>query len=138
MTLAAVTTLLAGIAIGFVAQRSRMCFVAGIRDFIFIRDTFLLKGLLVFAAVAWLGFSLTDLFSVTPATQPVSMNADVLVQIVVSGFGLGFLSTLADGCPLRQHVLAGQGNLAAWFYLLGFFVGIVVFYQWVLPFMLRF
>ena len=45
MTVAALASLVAGIIIGFVGQRSRMCFVAGIRDWILVRDSFLLKGL---------------------------------------------------------------------------------------------
>lgn len=40
--------------IGFLAQRSRMCFVAGIRDFILVRDKEMLYGFLSFLATIWL------------------------------------------------------------------------------------
>ena len=45
--------------IGFIAQRSRMCFIAGIRDFILVGDKELLYGLASFLGTIWL---LTSLF----------------------------------------------------------------------------
>jgi len=43
-----------GLAVGFLAQRSRMCFVAGLRDWILVKDTELLVGLFSFLATVWL------------------------------------------------------------------------------------
>ena len=50
------TVIMAGLSflIGFLAQRSRMCFIAGLRDFILVRDGELLKGLFAFIATIWL------------------------------------------------------------------------------------
>ena len=45
--------------IGFLAQRSRMCFISGIRDFILVRDKELLYGFISFLATIWL---LTSIF----------------------------------------------------------------------------
>ena len=42
-----------GLTVGFMAQRSRMCLVAGLRDWILVRDTELLMGLLSFLATVW-------------------------------------------------------------------------------------
>ena len=53
------------------------------------------------------------------------------LQFFLSGFGLDCLSILANGCPLRQHILAAQGNLDSLAYLLGFY-GAVLFYDFVL------
>jgi uncharacterized protein len=47
-----------GLAVGFLAQRSRMCFVAGLRDWILVKDTELLTGLFSFLATVWLLTSL--------------------------------------------------------------------------------
>ena len=35
---AAVATLMIGLILGYLGQRSRMCFIGGIRDFILVRD----------------------------------------------------------------------------------------------------
>lgn len=65
-------TLSIGVLLGYVGQRSRMCFVAGFRDFLLVRDTELLRGLLAFFVTAWLAFSLAGFFGLlnTPATAP--------------------------------------------------------------------
>ena len=55
---AAVATLVIGSVLGYLGQRSRMCFVGGIRDFVLVRDTYLLRGLMAFGLTAWLGFTL--------------------------------------------------------------------------------
>ena len=47
-----------GVLTGFLAQRSRMCFVAGFRDWLLVRDTELLLGLFSFLATVWLATSL--------------------------------------------------------------------------------
>ena len=51
-----------GVIIGFLAQRSRMCFVAGLRDYILVRDKELLLGLFSFVATIWF---LTSIFYAT-------------------------------------------------------------------------
>ena len=136
MTLAAITTLIVGILFGYLGQRSRMCFVGGIRDFIFVRDTFLLKGMIAFGIVAWLGFSLAEFFAATPGGSFSYASDDLIRQAVLSGFSVGFLSILANGCPLRQHVLAAQGSISAIAYLVGFFAGAIAFYKFSLPIIL--
>lgn len=51
---------ISGIVVGFLAQRSRMCFVAGLRDWFLVRDRELLLGLFTFVITIWF---LTSLFS---------------------------------------------------------------------------
>jgi uncharacterized membrane protein YedE/YeeE len=60
MTIAALFTLIAGIVVGYLGQRSRLCFVGGLRDLILVRDTTLLKGVLAFALTAWVAFPLAS------------------------------------------------------------------------------
>jgi hypothetical protein len=42
-----------GLVVGYLAQRSRMCFVAGFRDFLLVRDRELLRGFFAFVATIW-------------------------------------------------------------------------------------
>ena len=51
---ASLVMLIIGGAIGFLAQRSRMCFVAGLRDYLLVRDKELLLGVGAFIATIWL------------------------------------------------------------------------------------
>ena len=55
------------------------------------------------------------------------------VLIFLGGVGLGLVSTVAGGCPFRQHVLGGQGSGEARWYLVGFYAGAMAFGFWSTP-----
>ena len=59
-----------GLAIGYLAQRSRMCFVAGLRDWILVRDTELLLGLFAFVATVWVLSSVLGAFGLLHHGMP--------------------------------------------------------------------
>ena len=135
---AAVATFIIGIIVGYLGQRSRMCFVGGIRDFILVRDTNLLRGLIAFGLTVWLAFPLTGLIGGARSGAFGGISDVVTVALtVVGGSGVGYFSTLANGCPLRQHVLAAQGVTSSIAYLAGFFIGAVIFHAWVAPLLFR-
>lgn len=138
MTVAAIASLVVGLIIGFVGQRSRMCFVAGIRDFIIVRDTFLLKGLIAFGLVAWIAFPLSGLVGGEFSGEFGRPVLQSVLLALAGGFGVGYVSVLANGCPFRQHVLAGQGTISSMFYLAGFFVGGIAFHSWVAPLVIEY
>jgi uncharacterized membrane protein YedE/YeeE len=131
------TTLAVGIAIGYVGQRSRMCFIGGIRDFFLIRDTYLLRGLAAFALTAWLAFPLAHLIHAETARFAPATDFVTIALMVAAGFGIGYASTLANGCPLRQHVLAAQGVKSSIAYLAGFYIGTLLFHAWISPALAR-
>ncbi len=140
MTIAATASLIVGLIIGYLGQRSRMCFVGAIRDYILIRDTYKLKGLIAFVLVAWLAFPLAALLG---GAQGVASGIPVwqtLVLTTLGGLGVGYISILVNGCPFRMHVLAAQGAVNAVTYLAGFLAGAILFHAliapllvWVLP-----
>lgn len=134
---AAVATLIIGVILGYLGQRSRMCFIGGIRDFILVRDTYLLRGLIAFGLTAWLAFPLVGLVAGAHSAPFGVSDASTLVLTIVGGFGVGFLSTLANGCPFRQHVLAAQGVRSSIAYLAGFAAGAVIFHSSIAPLLLR-
>ena len=51
-----IATLLVGFIAGFLGQRSRMCFVGGIRDLYLVKSTYLFKGLIGFLIAAFIGY----------------------------------------------------------------------------------
>ena len=134
---APVATLLIGVILGYLGQRSRMCFVGGIRDFILVRDTYLLRGLIAFGLTAWVGFPLVGLLSGSHLGSFAAADAVTVGITVLGGFGVGYASVLANGCPLRQHVLAAQGVRSSVAYLAGFFAGAVLFHAWLGPALFR-
>jgi len=134
---AAVASLLVGLVLGYLGQRSRMCFVGGLRDFLLVRDTALLKGLAAFGLTAWIAFPLARLAAGSAPGAPTGTDAITLLVTIAGGFGVGYVSTLANGCPLRQHVLAAQGVTSSLTYLAGFFAGALIFHVWVAPSLFR-
>jgi len=134
----AVILSLAFLAIGFLAgylgQNSRMCFVGGFRDFVIVRDTALLEGLMAFFATTWVVVLLFRLTGVLVPHYPALKDAAFSpfgVVSVIGGLLIGFVSTLSGGCPLRHHVLLGQGRLDSGTYFLGFYVGIFLYFRFV-------
>jgi len=111
----------AGLIIGFLAQRSRMCFVGGIRDLFLIRDPHLFRGLVA----AFVGALVTNLilgqFKLGFEGQPVAHTNHLWNYLGMVLVGLG--PTLLGGCPLRQLVLSGEGNADAGMVVLGMIVG---------------
>jgi uncharacterized membrane protein YedE/YeeE len=145
------STLTAGVIIGYLAQRARMCFIGGVRDFTLVRDKHLLKALGAFFLGAVVVFAVSYLFSSVPKWPwfvssgvnpipgaPLSSSATESVWVhvflaVLGGLGLGVFSVFAGGCPLRQHVMASEGDKSSIAYLLGFYVGAVVFTAAIVP-----
>ena len=68
--------------------------------------------------------------------DPITWSPKVWAHIIVAmigGFGLGFFSTLAGGCPFRQHVMAAEGSKSAIVYLIGLYLGAIVFHKFIAP-----
>jgi uncharacterized membrane protein YedE/YeeE len=126
-------TLLLGFVVGFLGQRSRLCFVSGYRDFAIMRDTQLLKsvfGALIGAVVGYTLFSLlggfVPLFPLLFQSPRTSMPI-MWIAAIVGGLGVGLLGGFAGACPFRMHVLAAEGKRTSLYYLGGFYIGIVMF-----------
>jgi uncharacterized membrane protein YedE/YeeE len=57
-----------------------------------------------------------------------------IILAILGGFGLGFFSCIAGGCPFRQHIMAAEGSKSAIVYLVGFALGAIIFHRFVAPF----
>ncbi|EGO65525.1 YedE family putative selenium transporter [Acetonema longum] len=114
-------SLAAGLAAGLVAAKSRMCLSGGFRDFFLVRDTYLLKIYGAMFIAAMLANMYFGFFKLGFTGQPLSHTMHLW-----NFFGLflvGLSATLAGGCPLRQLIMAGEGNTDAMFCVLGLLVG---------------
>ena len=128
-----------GLIVGYLGQRSRMCSIGGLRDFVLVRDTALLKGVGAMLVTAWVAFGAIRVIVGSDAgfgllaagTTPSGITA--CVAILAGALLLGFVATLSGACPLRQHVLAGQGRVGAWAFLAGFYIAAVVYTSWISP-----
>ena len=128
---AMIATLVVGIVIGYLGQRTRFCPVSGIRDYFMIRDSVRLKGLFGIVIGGAIGYSLFGFLGGDISNFPLGIedldSTGLLLAAIIGGFGLGFFSVYAEGCPFRQHVMAAEGRQGAMYYLIGFYLGIVYF-----------
>jgi uncharacterized membrane protein YedE/YeeE len=133
------SSLALGTIVGYLGQRSRMCTIGGLRDYVLVRDTGLLRGVGALLVTSWVAFAALRLIAgsdvgrglIAAGTTPSGLRAGV--AIVLGGLVLGFAATISGACPLRQHVLAGQGRVGAWAFLAGFYLAAVVYTSWLSP-----
>jgi len=116
-----IISLVVGLAIGFLAQRSRFCTMGAFRDLILFRQTHLFLGLLALAVFAFITNLIAGQFHPGFAGQPVAHTMTIwnFGGMVVAGLAFA----LAGGCPGRQLFLAGEGDGDAAVFVLGMIVG---------------
>ena len=119
--------LVIGLLVGFIAQRTRMCFVGGWRDLFLVKDAYLFSGIAAFFVAALItnyvagNFAADGIYHWGFANQPVA-HTDHLWNFL--GMTLvGLAATLLGGCPLRQLILSGEGNTDAGVTVLGLLAG---------------
>ena len=136
---AIVVSLAAGLIVGVLAQRTRLCMIGGFRDAVLFREFKLLLG---FVAIL-VGAFLTNLI-LSCALGGLNVGSEGALiegtyfklgfagQSVAHTDGLwnalgmllvGFGCTLLGGCPLRQLIMAGEGNSDSAVTIIGLCVG---------------
>lgn len=116
-----IMSLAAGLIVGVLAQRTRLCMAGGIRDVFLLNDWTLLIGSISIFVAALVGNLITGNFHLGFANQPVSQTNwlwNFLGMLLV-----GLSSVLLGGCPLRQLVMAGEGSSDSAVTVLGLLVG---------------
>ena len=102
-------SLVIGLIVGALAQKSRMCMVGGIRDIIMFKNFNLLFGFVGIFVVVLIGnFVVGKPVVFSTQSQPIAHSSQLwnFIGMVIVGWG----SALLGGCPLRQLILAGEGN----------------------------
>jgi len=114
-------SLAAGLAIGFVAQRTRFCTMGAVRDIILMRDTHLASGAAALLAAAFVANLALGQVHFGFAGQPIAHSDSLWIVLGMALAGLAF--ALAGGCPGRQLFLAGEGDGDAAIFVVGMIAG---------------
>ncbi len=117
-------SLAAGLVIGILAQRARFCMAGGIRDLILFRNYNLILGFLMIIAVTLIGSLAMGSFKLGFKAQPIAHSEALwnFAGLTVAGWA----AALLGGCPLRQLVMAGQGNTDSVITIAGLITGAAV------------
>ena len=116
--------LLIAIVVGALCQRSRLCMAGGVRDVVLFKDFHLIYGFLAIIVAVLIGNLITHNFKYGLAEQPIAHTDGIFnfLGMVLVGWG----SVLLGGCPLRQLILAGEGNSDSAITVFGFIAGAAV------------
>ena len=114
-------SLVAGLAIGVVAQRSRFCSVGGIRDSILIKRYDLLFGVIGLVIGATIVNLIFGQYNLGFEGQPVAHN-DVLGNIAAMVVA-ALSAVMLGGCPMRQMIMGSEGDADGAAAVVGMIVG---------------
>jgi YedE family putative selenium metabolism protein len=116
-----IISLLVGLGVGFLAQRTRFCTMGAIRDVILIRDYHLFSGILALVVSALVINLILGQFKPGFANQPIAHDNHLWNFLGMTLAGLAF--ALAGGCPGRQLFLSGEGDADSGVFVLGMIIG---------------
>ncbi len=120
----------AGVLVGLMSQRVRLCFSGGIRDLILIKDYTLLLGFIgVFIGALVLNI-VFGFFKPGFSGQPIAHA--IHIWNFLGLYLVGLTAALLGGCPLRQLVMSGEGDMDAASVVLGMIVGAAFSHNFVL------
>lgn len=112
--------LIVGGLFGFILQRGRFCMNSAFRDMIFIKDFTVFRAYLIALVILIIGSNvLNDMGYIHLKSQSFYPLANIIGGYL---FGLGMV--MAGGCGSGIIYRVGEGQLAAWFAVFGFFMGI--------------
>ncbi|MFC1932222.1 YedE family putative selenium transporter [Chloroflexota bacterium] len=122
-----IVALAVGLVVGFLAQKTRMCFAGGWRDIFLVKDFYLFSGIAAFFIAALVtnyavgNFAADGIYHWGFTNQPVAHNNHLWNFLGMSLVGMAV--TLLGGCPLRQLILTGEGDTDATMTVFGLFAG---------------
>lgn len=122
-----IISLIIGITVGALAQKTRLCIVAGARDLILFRDKYVLFGfasIVIFNLIANLIFGY---FNPGFGNQSVAHTEGLWNFLGMALVGWG--SVLLDGCPFRHLILTGEGNIDSFIAVIGLVIGAIISYN---------
>ncbi len=111
----------AGLIVGVLAQRTRLCMVGGTRDLVLFKETRLMLGFIAILVAALVTNLVLGGFKLGMVEQPIA-HTDGLWN-ALGMLLVGFACVLLGGCPLRQLVMSGEGNADSAVTVLGLIVG---------------
>jgi len=114
-------SLFVGLAIGFLAQRSRFCTMGAFRDLLLFKQMHLFNGILSLVIMALITNLILGQFKIGFIDQPVAHHLHIWNFLGMALAGLAF--ALAGGCPGRQLFLSGEGDGDAAVFVMGMIVG---------------
>lgn len=116
-----IISIIAGLIVGGLAQRSRFCTMGSIRDIVLVKDFHLFFGVASFTIAVFIMNMILGQFKAGFEGQPIAHTMHIwnFLGMTLSGFAF----SLSGGCPGRQLILSGEGDTDAGVFVLGMITG---------------
>jgi len=123
-----VVSLVLGLVVGVIAQRSRFCTMGAVRDLVLFRHWHLFSGVAALVIAAWVTNIILNQFHPGFQGQPVAHTQSFwnFAGMVVAGLAFA----LAGGCPGRQLFMSGEGDGDAALFVVGMITGAAFAHNW--------
>jgi YedE family putative selenium metabolism protein len=118
---ALIVSLVIGLVIGVIAQRSRFCTMGAFRDLLLFGQMHLFSGVAALLVAAWVTNLVAGQFHPGFQGQPIAHTQEFWNFAGMFVAGLAF--ALAGGCPGRQLFLSGEGDGDASLFVFGMITG---------------
>lgn len=99
-----------GLVIGYTAQRSRMCFIAGVRDFVLVRDREVLYGFFSFLLTVWLLTSVLYAFGLLERGVPEYQSVKSLSKVEERAMKLSAEAADGEKTGREIRILGGMNE----------------------------
>jgi YedE family putative selenium metabolism protein len=117
-----------GLLIGALSQRSGLCITGGLRNFFLFKEKTLLMGIIAAFGSALLVSLVSGQFNPGFYDQP-GAHPDNLWSFLAMVL-VGLAAVIVDGCPFRQLIKAGQGDVDAGLTCFGMLTGAAFVVSW--------
>jgi YedE family putative selenium metabolism protein len=121
-------SLAVGLIIGGMAQRSGLCITGGLRNFFLFKEKTLLWGIVAAFASAFSVSLISGQFNPGFYDQPGAHPDNLWTFLAMVLVGLA--AVIVDGCPFRQLIKAGQGDVDAGLTCFGMLTGAAFVVSW--------
>ena len=112
-----------GLAVGFILQRSRICFTAAVRDPLLFGMTELTRGLILSLMVSSLGFAALQYYRLSQGLSLLGRFVPLGWQIPIGAFIFGLGAAVSGGCASGTLMRIGEGFAMQAVVLIGFIIG---------------
>jgi uncharacterized membrane protein YedE/YeeE len=119
-----------GISFGIVLRYSRFCFAAAFRDPFLVKNTKLMRALLLSLMISTTGFAIIQYGYLKNNSMDYAHIPGMIISVgfhtMIGAFIFGIGMSIAGGCAASVLMRIGEGHVLPWVTLLGFFIGTVL------------
>ncbi len=113
-TIMGIAGLIVGVAVGFVVHRTNFCAMGAVSDIVSFSDWRRMRSWMLATAVAILGAQALHMLGYIDLTRSIYLSSNMsFTGLIIGGLIFGFGMVLAGGCPGRNLMRVGNGDLKA-------------------------